>query len=126
MLGFSTLLTILGAWLKIMSYGGANEILLVGVITFPVAMVWMIYASRQEQEEQQDEPRLSEAQWYLLGLAEQQTEQLTPGQIQAMKSAHFSSDQLIQAYVLLKNKGLLASGEEEDTLELLRILQREG
>jgi len=125
LLGFSALLTILGAWLKIMSYGGANETLLVGIITFPVAMVWMIYASRQEQEEQQKEPRLSGAQWYLLGLAEQQTEQLTLGQIKEMKSAHLSSDQLIEAYVLLKNKGIITGGEEEDTLELMRILQQQ-
>jgi hypothetical protein len=126
LLGFSALLTILGAWLKIMSYGGANETLLVGIITFPVAMVWMIYASRQEQEEQQDEPRLSEAQWYLLGLAEQQPEELTLGQIKEMESAHLSSDQLIEAYVLLKNKGLIVGVEEEDTLELMQILQQRG
>lgn len=126
LLGFSALLTILGAWLKIMSYGGANETLLVGIITFPVAMVWMIYASRQEQENNRDEGlHLSSAEWYLLGLAEQQPEDLSVEQVKKISTPHFTPDRLVEAYVLLKNKGLITGGEEEDTLELMRILQQQ-
>jgi len=124
--GLSAMLTILGVWLIIMSYGGAYVVFLLGIISFPVAMIWLFLASRQPDADEQDtRPLLSSAEWYLLGVTEQKTEGITLEEVQTLNTPHFSSERLIEAYVLLKNKGLIAGDEEEDTLELMRILQRE-
>jgi len=124
--GLSAMLTILGVWLIIMDYGGAYIVFLLGIISFPVAMIWLFLASRQPDADQQEtRHQLSSAEWYLLGLAEQQPEGLSVERVQKLSSPHFTTGRLLEAYVLLKNKALIAGDEEEDTLELIRILQQQ-
>jgi len=119
------MLTILGVWLIIMSYGGAFVVFLLGIISFPVSMIWLFLASRQPDADEQDTRHLlSSAEWYLLGVTEQKMEGITLEEVQTLDTPHFSSERLIEAYVLLKNKGLITGDEEENTLELMRILQQ--
>jgi len=123
----STLLVLVGAMLKIMSYGGANALLMVGVILVPVSILWATLVNRDKGSAVSGY-QLSAAESFVLGVAEERArrDEATGAEDvrQLPPPAGLQPEDLVRAYILLKDKGLLVE-DKEDTAELLNQLQRE-
>lgn len=124
---FSTLLVLAGALLKIMSYAGANALLMVGVILIPTSILWAAFAAR-DTESAVSGYQLSAAESFVLGAAEERAKRGEATGAEDVRQLPtppgLQPEDLVRAYILLKDKGLLVE-DKEDTAELLDQLQRE-
>lgn len=123
----SILLVFVGALFKILSYEGANTLLMMGVILVPISVLWAVLAS-QDRGAQVSGYQLSAAESFVLGAAEERAKRNEATGAEDIRQLPpppgMDTEDLLRAYILLKDKGLLVD-DDEDTADLLNQLQRE-
>lgn len=100
---------------------------MVGVILVPISVLWAVLAS-QDRGAPVSGYQLSAAESFVLGVAEEraQRDEATGAEDvrQLPPPPGLTTEDLVRAYILLKDKGLLVE-DDEDAGDLLDQLQRE-